>query len=82
MSNHFPEPAKGSMFEANKFYDSKDLEKVLHVPYHTLAKWRVYGKGPAFHKIGIRVLYRGDDLNAWLDGQRVDTGATNEVVAA
>ncbi|MXX88292.1 MAG: helix-turn-helix domain-containing protein [Boseongicola sp. SB0662_bin_57] len=63
------------VFETNKFYDSKDLEKALHVPYHTLSKWRMHTKGPAFHKIGNRALYRGDDLNAWLDGQRVDTAA-------
>ena len=36
----------------------------------TLEKWRVEGRGPAFHKIGSRVFYDIRDLDAWLDSQR------------
>lgn len=32
----------------------------------TLAKYRMYGAGPAFVKIGRRVVYRVEDLDAWL----------------
>jgi predicted DNA-binding transcriptional regulator AlpA len=32
----------------------------------TLAKMRLSGTGPAFHKLGRRVVYRPEDLDAWL----------------
>ena len=39
----------------------------------TLARWRCEGKGPPYTKSGSRVLYRGADVLAWLDAQRVET---------
>ena len=38
----------------------------LHVSLGTLAKWRVYGKGPAYVKIGRMIGYRESDLEAWI----------------
>jgi len=35
-------------------------------PQH-LAKLRVYGGGPRFIKIGKKILYDCDDLDAWLN---------------
>lgn len=37
----------------------------------TLAKWRLTGVGPAFFKLGTKVLYDADDFDAWLDSKRV-----------
>jgi predicted DNA-binding transcriptional regulator AlpA len=31
----------------------------------TLEQWRWLGKGPRFLKIGSRVLYREEDVDAW-----------------
>ncbi|KMK68600.1 AlpA family transcriptional regulator [Puniceibacterium sp. IMCC21224] len=31
----------------------------------TLEQWRWLGKGPRFLKIGARVLYREEDVEAW-----------------
>lgn len=31
----------------------------------TLEQWRWLGKGPQFLKIGARVLYREEDVEAW-----------------
>jgi excisionase family DNA binding protein len=36
----------------------------------TLEKLRVYGGGPAFSKLGRRVVYRTADLEAWLEQNR------------
>ncbi len=33
----------------------------------TLRQWRVQGKGPAFAKLGRRVLYKASDVQAWID---------------
>jgi hypothetical protein len=40
----------------------------------TLAKWRVYGTGPVFVKIGKRVFYEESALDAFIDqGRRTST---------
>lgn len=36
----------------------------------TLAKMRLSGRGPVFVKLGRRVFYRQDDLDAWVAGNR------------
>lgn len=36
----------------------------------TLEKLRIYGGGPAFSKLGRRVVYRKTDLDAWLEQNR------------
>jgi excisionase family DNA binding protein len=36
----------------------------------TLERWRTAGGGPAFCKVGRRVCYRREDLDAWLSRQR------------
>ena len=37
----------------------------------TLANWRCAGEGPAYCRVGGRVLYRLADLDDWLMRQRV-----------
>jgi hypothetical protein len=36
----------------------------------TLEKWRVTGEGPPYVKMGRRVLYRLEDLVAWINSRR------------
>jgi excisionase family DNA binding protein len=42
-----------------------------------LAKLRIVGGGCAYHKIGVRVLYRLSDLDAWLANKRRTSTADN-----
>jgi helix-turn-helix protein len=37
----------------------------------TLARWRCEGSGPAYVKVGNRVLYPRPDVDAWIAGRRV-----------
>lgn len=37
-----------------------------------LAQWRHKMKGPAFYRLGRKIIYRGSDLNAWMAANRVD----------
>jgi hypothetical protein len=37
----------------------------------TLQYWRAVGKGPAYHKLGARVVYDLSDLQAFLEAGRV-----------
>jgi len=38
----------------------------LRLSERTLERWRVTGSGPAFCKLGRRVLYRAADLDEWI----------------
>lgn len=53
---------------------TEDAAAMLGISPKTLANWRVLGRGPAYVRVGARrspVLYRVDDLEAWLDSHRV-----------
>ena len=41
------------------------LAEQWHLSPRTLEQWRWLGKGPKFLKIGARVLYREEDVEAW-----------------
>ncbi len=43
---------------------------LLCAPVATLRYWRHLGTGPHNLRLGRRVLYRRDDLHAWIDAQR------------
>ena len=61
------------MFDDTQMYLTGAPALLAIGPYQTLAKWRHERRGPAFYKIGTKVVYRGSDLNAWLEAQRVPT---------
>lgn len=46
----------------------------------TLEKYRTYGGGPRFAKVGRKVLYRQSDVDAWLAETMVSS--TSELQAA
>jgi hypothetical protein len=44
---------------------------VLGVRPDTLVKWRIFGKGPRYEKVGAKLVrYRYQDLLLWLEGQK------------
>jgi predicted DNA-binding transcriptional regulator AlpA len=52
---------------ARKKLRSPQAADYLGISPSTLAKWRMRGYGPPFHRCGPRiVLYFTDDLDAWL----------------
>lgn len=55
--------------------DTTQAASRLRLARQTLAKYRVYGCGPVFIRLGARVLYRVDDLDAWVEshGRRRST---------
>lgn len=52
------------------FRTQEDAAKVLNLSPRTLERFRVEGRGPAFHKFGRRVLYSDPDLLDWAAEQR------------
>jgi predicted DNA-binding transcriptional regulator AlpA len=52
-----------------KLLTSQEVAAQLRVPVKTLHHWRRDGKGPKGKKMGVRVVYREEDVQAWLDAQ-------------
>ena len=40
------------------------------VPVQTLKYWRAHGRGPRWYKLGRRVVYDLDAVDAWVDESR------------
>lgn len=61
-----------ALFEENRNYVLGDPELDLIGDRAKLAQWRHKGLGPAFYKLGRKIIYRGADLNAWAEANRFD----------
>ena len=57
------------MFEDDRLYDQIELIEPLKKSKQWFERSRWNGTGPKYIKIGRKPLYRGSDLNAWLDEQ-------------
>ena len=51
--------------------NAKEAAAYVHSTEATLRQWRYLGKGPSWIKWGSRVLYRVEDLDAYLDANTV-----------
>jgi hypothetical protein len=60
------------LFETDRNYVLGDPELDIIGDRDKLAQWRHKMKGPAFYKLGRKVIYRGSDLNAWAEANRID----------
>lgn len=61
------------LFENNRNYILSDPELNLIGDREKLAQWRHKGIGPAYYRLGRKIVYRGQDLNAWAEANRVET---------
>ena len=52
-----------------------EAAELLRAPVATLRYWRHPGSGPHSFRLGRRVLYRRDDLHAWIAAQRHGSGS-------
>ena len=58
----------------HRYLRTAEAARFLSLSPRTLEKHRIYGTGPAYRKIGGRVVYAVNDLNAWADlGARMST---------
>lgn len=48
-----------------RFLRTKEAAEFLSLSPRTLEKHRTYGTGPAYRKLGGRVVYAVDELEAW-----------------
>jgi len=61
-----------NLFEQTRNYVLGDDELDLIGDRDKLAQWRHKGMGPAFYRLGRKIIYRGADLNAWAEANRVE----------
>jgi predicted DNA-binding transcriptional regulator AlpA len=59
------------MTSSNPTLTADEAAKFLGLAISTLAKSRLSGNGPVYCKLGRRVVYRREDLEAWLDSRVV-----------
>ena len=70
------------MTEDTNFLDTQQAARFLKLSAKTLARYRVTGEGPAFHRFGNRIRYRRATLDAWADArERVSTVDDGSVLA-
>jgi predicted DNA-binding transcriptional regulator AlpA len=60
-----------------RYLRTPEAARFVGLSGRTLEKHRCYGTGPRYSKIGGRVVYRVEDLQAWV--QRGSTYSTSEV---
>lgn len=57
-----------------RYLRTPDAARFLGISIRTMEKHRTYGTGPTYRKIGGRIVYSVDDLQAWTeDGARKST---------
>lgn len=62
-----------NLFENNRIYTPDDpliLETLGPQPKQ--AQMRHHKRGPAYYRLGRKIIYYGEDLNTWADAQRID----------
>ena len=70
---------------APRYLRTPDAARFVGLSIRTLEKHRIYGTGPRYSKLGGRVVYRLDHLQAWADSaakaSTSDPGATTVLPA-
>lgn len=61
------------------FLNQHELSKRWKLSPRTLERWRWLGTGPRYHKIGGRVIYRLEDIEAWEQNRSFVCTAQQEV---
>jgi predicted DNA-binding transcriptional regulator AlpA len=51
-----------------------DVARVTALSVASVRRWRLFGQGPQYLKIGAAVRYKPQDLEAWLESRPVGGG--------
>ena len=57
-----------------KHINPVELARRWRLSPRTLERWRWQGKGPAYLKIGVRIVYRKEDIESFEADQRIVVG--------
>ncbi len=53
----------------NRLFKEREVAERLAVSVATVRRWRLFGRGPKYSKIGSAVRYRPEDVSAWLESR-------------
>ena len=59
-----------SLTDADELLTLPEVATRLRVPINTVRWWRQQGTGPAFFKVGRRLVTTVGDLQSWIDEQK------------
>jgi predicted DNA-binding transcriptional regulator AlpA len=63
-----------------RYLRTPDAAELVGLSIRTLEKHRIYGTGPRYSKLGGRVVYAVEDLQAWVDsGAKASTSDPGKV---
>jgi predicted DNA-binding transcriptional regulator AlpA len=62
--------------------NTKEAAKYIGVSKSYLDKFRIYGGGPLFIKVGARVVYDQIDIDAWLASKKIANTSQQVAVAS
>ena len=60
------------LFDDNRNYTLDDRELSVIGDREKLGQWRHKGVGPAYFRLGRKIIYHGKDLNEWALANRVE----------
>ena len=55
---------------SDRFFTPETLSKELEITMSTLAKWRLYGGGPRYAKMGKNIRYEKCDVDEWVENNK------------
>lgn len=58
-----------------KYLTISEVAELIRAPLETVRYWRHVGKGPKSFKVGRRVLYAIEDVEAWIAQAKANTAA-------
>jgi hypothetical protein len=69
------------MSEAAKYFTKREAAAYLSLGVSTLDRLRVTGRGPAYSRPVRKIIYRSEDLDAWVKAHMRQSTAENTVAA-
>jgi Helix-turn-helix domain len=67
--------------EPKRLFDPQEASGYLRIAKQTLARWRCYGLGPRFVRIGGRIFYDPVDLDAFIAANKFHSTAEADQAA-
>lgn len=58
-----------------RYLNDRELAKLTGLAVQTLRNWRCKGRGPAYVKVGRRVIYPVDDVLRFMEARKIDPEA-------
>lgn len=57
--------------QSTRYLTTSEFADLCRVTPETVRYWRHVGRGPQHFKLGRRVLYAAEDVDAWIEAERV-----------